>query len=44
MRLSIFDACTGTLNASRAAAATVMDIEYIAFMGRSPPIVVTVAF
>jgi hypothetical protein len=33
---------TGILNASKATAATIMDIEYIAFIARSPFIVVTV--
>jgi hypothetical protein len=35
---------TGTLSASKATAATVRDIEYIAFMLRSPFVVVTVVF
>jgi hypothetical protein len=36
---SILDACTGMLSASRVAAATIRDIEYIAFMVCSPVLV-----
>jgi len=32
MRLSISDACAGALNAGRANAATIMDMEHIAFI------------
>jgi len=44
MRLSISDAFTGPLDASRATAASTIDMEYIAFMAPSPFIDVTVVF
>jgi len=42
MRLSISDAYTGTLNANRTTAANIKDIEYTAFMARSPFFAVSV--
>ena len=43
MRLSVFEACAGMLNASKATVATIMDFGYIDFIGCSPFVGVIVA-